>query len=239
MRAILFVLLAAAAQAQQPAARAEFEVVSVKAADPSNPGSMGSSLSRVQWRGTSVRNLVLMAYNLNTYQLSGGPKWLESARFDIAAKFPEGAGRDRMPEMMQVMLADRFKLEIHRETRSLPEYALVVAKGGPKLEEASEQDKQQQMSSTGVRKLGGKALALSQLAFMLTNVTGAPVVDRTGILGRYNINLQYAPLLDRKPEDDALPDIFGAVQQLGLKLDAVKGDIEVVVIDKAEMPSEN
>jgi uncharacterized protein (TIGR03435 family) len=239
MRAILFVLLAAAVPEQQPAARAEFEVVSVKPADPSDTGSMSSSGTSVLWRGTSVRNLVLMAYKLNSYQLTGGPKWLESARFDIAAKFPEGVGRDWMPEMIQAMLADRFKLEIHRETRSVPEFALVVAKGGAKLQDASEQDKQQPGTSYGLRMLRGNALTLSQLAFMLTNVTGAPVVDRTGILGQYNINLQFAPLLDRKPEDDPLPDIFGAVQQLGLKLDATKGDVEIVVIDKAEMPSEN
>lgn len=239
MRAILLALVAAA-QVPQPVARLEFEVVSVKPGDPNDPSSGSRSRpGSMEMSNTTLNTLVRSAYGLNEFQLAGGPKWASSARFNVVAKFPADATRDQISLMMQAMLADRFKLEFHRETRTLQEYALVVAKGGPKLKEATEEDKAHRGTSQGPRLIKAGSATLADLARMLISAVGAPVLDRTEITGQYNIALQFAPLLGGTPSDESLPDIFGAVQQLGLKLEPIKASVELVVIDNAAMPSEN
>src|SRR5690348_819493 len=127
MRILTIAFLAAAACAQSQAPdRIEFEVASIKPGDPLNPGStMHSSPGGIDMRNTTLRNCILNAYHLNPYQVDGGPKWAESARFDIIAKIPSGARRDQIPQMMQSLLADRFQLQFHREVRNLPVYQLV------------------------------------------------------------------------------------------------------------------
>jgi uncharacterized protein (TIGR03435 family) len=240
MRLMFPFLLALAAQAQQrPAARAEFEVVSVKPGDPSFPGTFARpGPGGLEMRNATLKNLLLYAYGLNEYQLEGGLKWLDSAKFDIDAKYPAGAPASQAPLMMQAMLADRFKLQFHRETKVRPEYALVVAKGGPKLQAATEEE--HPSSSQGDRLLKGSALPTSRLASMLIGVVGAPVLDQTGLTGKYDVDLKFAPLLETAVEDENLPDIFAALQdKLGLKLEAIKGPVEVLVIDRAEMPTAN
>ena len=149
--AIAMLVAAATAIAQQPAHPAAFEVASVKtAAEPDNQGSVclipctpGERLtvdhSRVDIRYMSLRQLTIAAYGIQSYQLSG-PDWMASARFDIAARMPAGATRDQLPEMLQALLAERFKLTIHRENRELPVYALEVGKSGPKLQESKTGD---------------------------------------------------------------------------------------------------
>jgi uncharacterized protein (TIGR03435 family) len=242
MRAIAAVLLSMAAHAQQqPAARAEFEVVSVKPGDPADPSSSARTTpGGLEMRNTTLKNLVRSAYQLNEYQLEGGPKWMDSARFNIDAKLPAGVPRDQIPQMMQALLADRFKLEFHRATRTLPEYALVVAKGGPKLPVAGEDDLKRVRSSQGDRQLKAWGMPISSLANMLISAVGAPVLDRTGLDGKYNFILEFAPLFGTPREDETLPTIFVVLQEkLGLKLEAIKGPVEVLVIDRAEMPAEN
>jgi uncharacterized protein (TIGR03435 family) len=239
MRAIVLALVAAA-QVQQPAARVEFEVVSVKPGDPNDPSSSGRSTpGGMEMRNTTLNTLVRSAYGLNEFQLAGGPKWAGSAKFNVVAKLPAGATQDQAPLMIQSMLADRFQLEFHRETRTLQEYALVASKGGPKLQEAAEEDKAHGGTSQGPRQIKARSATLSDLARMLIGAVGAPVLDRTGIAGQYTIALQFAPLLGGTPADENLPDIFAAVQQLGLKLEPIKGPVDLVVIDNAVMPSEN
>jgi uncharacterized protein (TIGR03435 family) len=236
MRAVLLALFAAA-QIQQPTARVEFEVVSVKPGDPNDPGSSGRfSQGRMEMKNTTLRSLIMSAYGLNEFQLAGLPKWSDSAKFNVVATVPAGAARDQTSLMMQSMLADRFKLEFHRETRMIQEYALVVAKGGPKLQQATEA---QNMTSQGPRLIKARSTTISNLARMLISAAGAPVLDRTGISGEYTIDLKFAPLMGGTPADDELPNIFGAIQQLGLKLEPIKGPAEVLVIDSAAMPTEN
>jgi len=242
MRATFAFVLAMAAHAQQqPAARVEFEVVSVKPGDPADPASsVRAPQGRLEMRNATLRNLVRSAYSLNEYQLDGGPKWMDSAKFNIDAKLPAGAPREQIPLMMQAMLADRFHLEFHRATKTLPEYALVVAKGGPKLQVASESDPMNGGSSQGDRQIKGRGMPISSLAGMLIGAVGAPVLDRTELEGNYNFVLEFAPMLGTAKEDETLPTIFAALQdRLGLKLEAIKGPVEVLVIDRAEKPPEN
>ena len=242
MRATFILLLTLAAQAQQrPDARVEFEVVSVKPGDPADPASSSRpSAGGMQWRNTTLKNLVRGAYGLNEFQLQGGPKWADSQRFHIDAKLPAGTSREQMPLMMRALLADRFKLVFHRETKILPEYELVVAPGGPKLEAASPESLNDQSSSQGDRHIKGKALTMSTLAGMMISAVGAPVVDRTGLTGKYTISLAFAPMVGTPRDDEPLPTILGVLpQQLGLKLEKTKGPVEVLVIDRAEQPAEN
>ncbi len=116
-----------------------FEVASIKPAPPpSTPGMMRVGMrrdpGRVTYSGMSLKMLIQTAFRVKGYQISG-PAWLESERFEIVAKLPEGASLDLAPEMLQKLLADRFGLKLHRDTKELPVYALVTGKNGPKLEE--------------------------------------------------------------------------------------------------------
>lgn len=242
MRLTIALLFALAAQAQQqPAARVEFEVVSVKPGDPADPSSSSrTTAGGLQMRNTTLNNLVRGAYRLNEFQLEGGPKWVGSQRFNIDAKMPAGVAREQIPLMMQALLADRFKLVFHRETKMLPEYELVIAPGGPKLEATAAESLNDQSSSQGDRQIRGKALTMTTLANMLISAVGAPVVDRTGLTGKYTISLAFAPMLGTPGDDEPLPTILGVLpQQLGLKLEKTKGPVEVMVIDRAELPAEN
>jgi uncharacterized protein (TIGR03435 family) len=242
MRLTLLILVALAAEAQpQPSRRMEFEVVSVKPGDPMDPSSSGRSTpGGLQMRNSTVSNLIRGAYSLNEFQLEGGPKWIHSEKFNIDAKFPPGGSRDQGTLMLQSMLADRFQLEFHRETRTLKQYDLVVAKGGPKLHESDEGDKSRGGSSQGPRQIKGSGQSMSTLAQMLISAVGAPVADRTGLEGKYDFALEFAPLLDTPRENETLPSIFAVLQEkLGLKLEATKGPVEVLVIDRVERPSGN
>jgi uncharacterized protein (TIGR03435 family) len=242
MRTTVALVLAIAAHAQsQSAPRTEFEVVSVKPGDPADPNSsVRTTPGGLQMRNTTLKNLVRSAYGLNEYQLEGGPKWIDSARFNVDAKLPAGAPRGEIPLMIQVLLADRFHLRFHRVTKTLQEYALVVANGGPKLQAASEDDTNPQGSSQGDRQIQGRRLPMSSLANMLISVVGAPVLDKTELAGNYSFVLEFAPLLATPREDETLPTIFAVLtEKLGLKLEAIKGPVEVLVIDQAEKPTEN
>ena len=238
----LAVLFCLAAYAQQTAApRLEFEVVSIKPGDPTNSSSSGRGTpGGLEWRNTTANNLIRGAYNLNEFQLVGSPKWASTERFNVDAKYPAGADRHQASLMIQSMLADRFHLQFHRETKMLPEYNLVVAKGGPKLERADPSDPKKGSSSQGPRLIRARGQNMASLARMLISVVDAPVVDRTGIEGEYNFDLQFVPLLAAPNADDPLGDIFAVLQQkLGLKLEATKGPVEVLVVDHLEMPTAN
>lgn len=194
----------------------------------------------------------------------GGPKWLGTERFDIEAK-TDSATADQLrtlsrdqrwlqtQAMFQQLLADRFKLSVHWETRELPVYALVVAKNGPNLHEAKESDGGTHISaSTG--QFTAQGISMTDMARTLTQELsrelGRVVIDKTGIAGRYDVALKWTPetgtaSISNGTEGAALPpdsgpSIFTAIQeQLGLKLESAKGPVQVLVIDHVEMPSEN
>ena len=236
MRAILFLFLAFLPQ------RVEFEVATVKLGDPLDPESSArTSSGRLEMKNTTLNNLVRSAYRLNEYQLEGGPKWANETKFHVLAKLPEGAPISQTPEMLQALLADRFQLTFHRVTKTLSEYQLVVDKGGPKLTPTDAAEGDRVSSSQGDRMLRGKNLTIAALARMLIGTVGAPVIDKTGLSGKYIIDLKFKPVLDAAREsDNSLPTIFAALQEtLGLKLESMKGPVEVLVIDKAELPTEN
>ena len=202
-----------------------------------------------------MRSIIEMAYDLRTFQILGGPRWLDADRYDITAKNDAAlqslSHPERVKEMrlrLQNLLADRFQLQVHRETREMPEYTLVVAKNGSKLKEPDAATVGDGISTNcGVMK--GTRTTLSNLVVTLSRQLGRPVLDHTGLSARYDFEMTFAPesgcgsrQADGTNPDATLdrPSIFTAVQeQLGLKLEPIKGPVEVIVIDRVEKPDAN
>lgn len=238
-----------------------FEVASVKAAPPpTGPGlriGMTQDAGRVTLSNVTLINLLTRAYKLKDGQISG-PDWLRSERYDVVAKLPAGANKDQIPEMLQTLLKERFQLKVHTETKVMPVYALVAAKSGAKLHESqSEAGLRMSMSPKG-RTMTGTATT-SRLADVLSGSLDRPVIDLTGITTNFDIDLSWTPDENERggmimgnhpppPPDGKAPDqaadgttIFDALQEkLGLRLDARKSPVELLIVDHAEkVPSEN
>jgi uncharacterized protein (TIGR03435 family) len=253
MKPILGLLLAGAGLVVAQEA-ASFEVASIKlhpgVATFSGGGVRGATLS---YTAMTLHSLIEDAYGMRPDQISGGPSWIGSdlataSRYDIVAK-AEGEGtlaRDRAMQMLQTLLADRFQLKVHRETRDTPVYELVVGKNGPKkLKEVAADAKEEEGNATGGFTTGRMHTetakgTMDQLARMISLTAGRPVIDKTGLTGFYKYTLDWLSA-NRPPEPDSdLPSMFTAVQeQLGLKLESTKAPVEMLIVDHAERPSEN
>jgi|ERR1017187_1961692 uncharacterized protein (TIGR03435 family) len=223
-----------------PAAPRAFEVASVK---PTPPGSLqrGMSMSRteVRWQGQSVKDYIKSAYAVKDYSLSG-PSWLDAARFDIEAKLPAGADAKEFPAMLQTLLAERFKLAAHRESQIVNGYVLVVDKKGPGIRPVEPDPHGGSM--TGYRaRIVMKSSSMTQFADVLESYLQRPVIEQTGLEGVYNLSVEW--LADDAPltaDGASATTIFIAVEQLGLRLQAGKVPIRVLVVDHVERsPSEN
>lgn len=239
------ILIPALARPQEPAAKAPaFEVASVKltqhgrnadgyaesSVDNPSPGNLVAT-------NASLEECIRWAYDVKEYQISG-PAWLNSdeASYDIVAKAGTAAPRKEIRLMLQTLLAERFQLKLHRETRMLPVYHLVVGKGGQKLGAAGLDADYRTFSSGGTLEATHTPMAV--FAEVLSRETGRPVFDKTGIPGAFDFKLEYSP---DSSSNSNRPSIFTALQeQLGLKLESQKGPVEVLVIDHAErLPTAN
>ncbi len=249
-----FLLASAGIAAPQPAPqpqpspqhRVAFEVASIKlhpspittAYDPVPRGA------RVTGTAITLLDMIEVVYGLRRDQVAGGPGWVGSDHYDMVAKAEGEAAitRSEFRDMMRNLLATRFKLQFHREAREEPVYDLVVGKDGPKLQ-VSELDAP---SGSSVRTTENGNLmvvkkgTIDQLALQLSVTAGRPVLDKTGLAGMYTYTLNWFPenrILE--PHGD-IPSMFAAVQeQLGLKLESSKAAVDMLVIDRAEKPSEN
>lgn len=191
----------------------------------------------------AITDCVQWAYDVAFFQLSGGH--LGPVAYNIAAKTDAPASVGQLRTMLQNLLATRFKLTLHRESRMLPVYELVVAKGGPKLPAANAGGPQPAVhAAESLPRIRNDSfvfsdVSMAEFAQVLTQLRGIdlPVVDRTGIAGNFDIVLKSAPSATRDGDSDAL---FAIIQeQLGLRLAAAKAPIDVLVIDHVEKPSEN
>jgi uncharacterized protein (TIGR03435 family) len=240
-------------------AKPEFTVATIKPSRPDAPrGGYGFRGQDVTTTNVNVNWLIKLAYNLHARQLSGGPGWLDSDKYDVVGRpdTPGQPSRDQMKLMIQKLLADRFQLKFHIEKRELPVYAMVVLKTGVKIT-VSEGDPNAFPGigfgqGPGVISLFGRNTGLNGVANGLqSNILDRPVVDQTGLTGRYDFLLRFAPdpgqvanfggLAPANPNDlDAPPDIFTAFeQQLGIKLQPTRALVDVMVIEKIERPSPN
>ncbi|MBZ5601510.1 MAG: TIGR03435 family protein [Acidobacteriia bacterium] len=222
-------------RAQSAESRPAFEVASIKPGDASRRhGFPMLAGARVVATNVTAKTLIEIAYDVRKPQVSGGPNWLDSEGFDIEAKSARSLSGPQMRLMLQSLLADRFKLTLHRETREQPVYDLVVAKGGPKLKAAD--PKEAGALRVGKGQVTGMKAPMSWLAqFLSGEALDRLVIDQTGLGGEYDFTLQWTP--DASADS---PSIFTAVQeQLGLQLRAEKGPVEVLVVDRLEKPSAN
>jgi uncharacterized protein (TIGR03435 family) len=300
------------AQGQSPAGEApkfEYEVASFKAIKPGNAGGpirigIGYPPDGFNGSNITIQMLITQAYGIQPYQLSGGPDWLNSERFDVDAKMdpatadalskltPDDRNETRR-RMMQALLADRLKLTVRRDTKELPVYNLVIGKNGSKLKETKPDDTatapppggapgapgaNAPRDSTSVSVAGGgggrggpgtvmfggrggeqsinaNGVPIATLIRMLGTPLGRPVIDKTGLTGRYDIALKWTPDdnqsvsplgggpdggIPAAPSDASGPSLFTAIQeQLGLKLESAKGPVLMIVIEHIEKPSEN
>jgi uncharacterized protein (TIGR03435 family) len=313
--------------AQPAETKLEFEAASVKPSAPPagrgaiRPGPQGGPGSgdpgRLTYSFSTISDLIVDAYSVKRSQISGGPNWLDSERFDIVAKVPEGATKEQVKAMLQNLLAERFKLTLHRETKELPMYALVVGSKGPKLKVSAVNDappatafqpkaggrgeaeaqaveppppgrpsiRDLKIGPDGCPEMPGEAAGravnfmmmtpngecmiskgetMEGLAAKLSNGLDRPVIDQTGLKGKYDFKLRYDPssmsggrggpkdALDPAPAGgdpanpispggDLPPSVFNALQeQLGLKLEAKKGPVDLLVIDHVlKTPTKN
>jgi uncharacterized protein (TIGR03435 family) len=230
--------LSQAARAQSPPA---FEVASIRR----NLGvgvNTGIAVSggRLTATNASVKTLIRNAYGILSFQLTAGPNWLDSEMYDIvAATGGEKISPDRLKLLLQSLLADRFRLKVHWETRETSVYALVLDKNGPKFQEntTAQEPGINTSKGGGIGRMKGTCEPLSILASNLGNQLGRFVLDRTGLHGAYDWLLEWD--LDPTAESTR-PSLLTAVrEQLGLRLESQKGPMETLIIDSVERPSEN
>jgi uncharacterized protein (TIGR03435 family) len=237
-------LVPATVLAQRPPEK--FEVASIK---PSPPDSGTETRrypgGRFTASGVTLKALIQRAWNVKSFQVTGGPAWVNSERYDVNAKAAlEGniSGAQLMP-MIQALLIERFHLKIHRETRELPIYSLVVWKSGPKLQPTTAAAGPTWSKTPGV--LTGQKISMDMFATdLLEAELDRVVTDHTGIKGEFDVKLTWTPVDVNDPNSastaPAGPSLFTAIQeQLGLKLESTRGPVEVLVIESAEKPSEN
>jgi uncharacterized protein (TIGR03435 family) len=239
-----------------PAKLPSFDVISVKPnKSDSDSMSIDSGDGHFDASNVSVEMLLINAYNLKKAQLFGLPKWANAARFDIRAKIidPDKAALKAMTEdqeraMMEPILTDRFQLKFHHEMKLLSVYELVVAKGGARIKEtAAIGDKKVDGMSSGSMSINNRdmiavGIPMSSLASSLSGTTQRIVVDKTGMAGKYDFHLTWSaddggP---QNPDSTAPPSLFTALQeQLGLKLEPSKAQVETFVVDSVTMPAED
>jgi bla regulator protein BlaR1 len=230
-----------------------FDVASVKANKSGvRGGTIDAHAGRLTITNIPLRMCIRAAFHLQDYQLSGGPGWLTSERFDIIATTDAPTADEQLLLLLQNVLADRFKLAMHRETKEMEESALLVGKDGPKLKRVEPAG--HDWVRTGVGRITGQEVSMLELANTLAQKLGHPVADQTGLSGVFDITLEWipdsatpvnpaenkeAPSLE-STSDPSGPSIFTAVQeQLGLRLEPRKGAVDVYVIDHVEEPTPN
>jgi uncharacterized protein (TIGR03435 family) len=246
-RLLLLLLLATELSHAQVSAPA-FEVATIKPAAPSPDGHTHINYpSTDRFSATNITLLALMqwAYGMPENQILDGPSWLSSTRFDIQAKSDIGEqikslssdqNNELKRRMVQALLADRFQLKLHQETRTLPAYDLIPAKGGSKLQPSQSNGKSIGISRTY---FNGQGLTMTLIAEELSQIAGRIVVDKTGLDGRYDLKLRWTPD-DAATTDTDVPTLFTAIQeQLGLKLERAKEPVPVLIVDHIEQPSPN
>jgi uncharacterized protein (TIGR03435 family) len=239
-----------------PDASPEFEVATIKPSTPDRPGkAFRVSGRQFSTLNTTLNDLISFAYGVHVKQIIDGPDWLEKEKYDIAAQ-PDGEGQPNQTQwkgMLQKLLADRFQLSFHRDKKELSVYAIVVGKDGPKL--TKNEGNPNGLPGLFFRGLGVLPATNATMAdfagVMQAAVLDRPVVDQTGLTGKWDFTLTWTPdefqfggmgARVPPPTNDAAapPDLFTAFQeQLGLKLESTKAPAEVLVIDRVEKPSEN
>jgi uncharacterized protein (TIGR03435 family) len=223
-----------------------FEVVTIKLSDPaSHRQGIGYHGHQVDATGQTLLSLMMFAYGLHSNQIVDEPDWAKSEKYDIAgvADVPGEPNLKQMQEMYRKLFAERFGLKVRNEQREMTYYALTVAKGGAKIGKAKDGDDaspDQSGEGHGYMEMHFTANLMSDFVVGMNYFTDRPVVNETGLAGRYDFTLKWLPDSAPEPEGGQVPGLFTAMQdQLGLKLEPKKGLVDVLAVEKAERPSAN
>ncbi|HTB13526.1 MAG TPA: TIGR03435 family protein [Bryobacteraceae bacterium] len=250
-----------------------FDAASVRLGPPANTGRFTmtggpgtNDPTFLRYSNVPLKRVLMIAYDVKYWQIAG-PDWLNTQRFDITARLPEGTTRDQSLAMMRNLLTERFQMAVHRETKELPIYALLKDKTGTKLKASTDEAGDVNAIATvkkdegkdgfpvltpgapgivvetrnGRARISGFHSDLSKLADFLSTQLGRPVLDQTEIGGTFDFAVYYRPENAAVEDTNPYPEIFGALrEQLGLRLEARKGPVEMLVIDRIEkVPSGN
>jgi uncharacterized protein (TIGR03435 family) len=239
--------VAVAPNTQSPLASFEVAVINptpssyVNGSQWSKPGG-----NTFRAKGVSLESLTAMAYGIDSTQIKGGPNWFASKEFDLNAKAQQGVllTREGIQLCLQRLLQERFDLKVHHETESRQGFALVLAKNGSKLVATQGAEFPNFRVNVGPGKLQGKNWSMEFCALMLAPKVGRPVVDRTGLQGRYDIDIEYNPDMLADVGDQPglpLPSLATAIQErLGLRLVAERVSVDLIIIDQVRsLPTEN
>jgi uncharacterized protein (TIGR03435 family) len=259
-------VLAGIGLAQQKIDKPAFEVASIKPSDPnpSNPMWIGmdADAGMVRYTNITLKDCIRAAYRERDFQIQG-PDWISDARFEITAKLGAGA-QDQIPEMLQALLADRFKLSLRHDMKEQSVYVLAVGKSGPLLKPAEVKADNQgitavgpdgkprqammfQILASGVR-LTAPSATLATFVELMSRFTERPVIDMTGLTGQYDLTLTFVPetmkglpaSVEGRTFSEPGASIFDAVQQYGLKLEPRKAPLEMLTVTHVERaPTEN
>ena len=238
--------------AQQPASpQPVYDVVTVRVNNGlAQNTSVNIDPTAFRAENVPLKHLLVNAYGIRPGLMFGLPAWASTTRFDIYAKVTDpnlktlsSLSKEQRQAMVAAILADRFHLKVHTETKTLPVYELMVAKDGPKLTPSAHPDPlgigQMDVHNTDIV---ATQLTLSELAGNLSAPLDRTVIDKTGLTGQYDLHLRWTPdtvAADNAPAD-APPNLFTAIQeQFGLKLQPAKGPVETLVIDHVELPTGN
>jgi uncharacterized protein (TIGR03435 family) len=242
-RTVIALGLASLAFGQTEATPA-FDVVSVKVHTTGAPSGMFPSPGRVTIGNRTLKGLLCEVYRLREYQVVGDEGWMKTISYDIVGKASGPANFTQMLAMVKTMLADRFDLRFHRDTRQLRGYWLVIGKNGSRLLRPDPNDTTRAGISNRGHFIQGWKEPVSRLVDFLGGEIQIPLTDKTGLDGVFDFKLEWAEEA-RPPGSDVLPDeekpsLFSAIQeQLGLKLEVHSGPVEMFVIDHAAKPTEN
>jgi uncharacterized protein (TIGR03435 family) len=239
----LLALSTAFASSQSAPPQPSFDAATIKPSDKADPANGYWSfpgIGRFYAHSLSVQFLIQMAFGIEGNQIAGKPPWLDSDFYDIEAKPQEGIklSSDELKPRLQNLLTERFHLATHMETKMVRGYALVVAKGGPKLQTTKGDHFPGWRINVSVGHLEGLNWSMPILATMLQHATGSPVADETGVAGSFDVRVRYAP---DSEEDSALPTLYTALREtLGLELKARQVPMRVLVIDHIDrVPTAN
>ncbi len=256
---VVLIPLLFSAFGQSSSATTGFDVISIKRDTiPANGASTPPlQAGRVRFTNVTIKDIMSLAYYpIDIFHIHGGPAWMETERYDMEAITSErGVSEERYHQMLQIMLADRFQLVVHQETTQGPIYALVPDKKGMKLKATSPEaclpaspEATLLPNGTSCRQpyrwngthLEGIGMTTTTLARFLGLVAGRPVIDHTSYEGMIDIKLDFTPANKVSANPDAPPSLFNALpEQLGLRLQAERGPVDVIMIDHVEKPSEN
>jgi uncharacterized protein (TIGR03435 family) len=258
---VTLLLISPAAWPQTPERMPPFETASIKMTQAKGGGghSHESNTPGMLRGAMTLKRYIVSAYNVEPFQVTGGPAWIDESTYEIVAKLEGSAeappnpapgghpnNSERIHAALQTLLAERFQLKIHHESKDVPAYAMTVAKSGFKPQPDLTPGCSGGTNSNGngvSQKFTATCIEMAEFASFLARRANRPVADQTHTQGRYSFTLEWTPddLKNSASADQpALPSLFTVLQeQLGLKLEVTKAPVDIIVVDSAERPSEN